>query len=147
MYFYTTALGVCSLASFLCFYLALKLLNQSVLLFGTCQFFLSSVQPLPSSSRVVHLLLPFMLLYFVQDLFLLLSLLMLFLIMFNVQVDQLKLLQYSLYLWMFAPLEMLFPPFLSTLEVPFWMSNLMVELEVELLVLAVCYPWWILLPQ
>ena len=62
-----TALGVCIISSFLCLYLPPNLITHPVLLFGTYQFFILSVQPLPSSSGGVHWFLPLLLLYFVQD--------------------------------------------------------------------------------
>ena len=90
-----TAFGVWIVASFLCLYLAPNFLSQSVLIFSTYQFWLSSVQPLPSSSLGFHSLLSLFLLYFVQNILMSFSSLALFLIMYNVHVDQLHLLQRS----------------------------------------------------
>ena len=59
-----TTLGVYIIESFLCLYLALNFITQPVLLYGMYQFCLSSVQPIPSSSRGVHCLLTLLILYF-----------------------------------------------------------------------------------
>ena len=72
---------------------------------------------------------------------------MLFLIMYNVPVDQSQLFQHPLYLWTFAPLGVIFPLLLLPLEVPYWLSNLLVDLVVEMWGLSVSYPKFLILSQ
>ena len=84
---------------------------------------------------------------FNYDRLLLLSSLMLSLLLYNVQVGQLYLIQYSLYSGPFEHLEVLFLPPLIPLEVPSWMSNLLVDLVDEQWVLTVSYPQWLPLTQ
>ena len=135
---------VCILESFLCLYLAPNLLTKSFLLFGKYQFCLSLMQPLPPSSWGVHLLLNLLLLYCVQDRLLLLYSLIISILMYNVQVEQLHLLRHSLYSRPFATLEVLLPPPFPPLEVMSWLSNILVFVSLEQCILVVSYLQWLL---
>ena len=53
------------------------------------------------------------------------------LIVYSVHVAKSHLLQYLLYLGTFASLEVILPPPLPSLEVLYWLSNLLVDLVVE----------------